>query len=59
MEWIRTADNMPGEGEYVLIVMKSGGITIAHLTNGRWRGMTGRAYEDVPYWMPLPEVPGK
>lgn len=60
-EWINALDEMPKEGERVLVKLESVGYNgVEHTlidTDKRMRGRWVRWRSYVTHWMPLPEIP--
>lgn len=66
MEWIRTEDRLPFNGDRVLVVC-NGNVFHAYFQDMRYtsfgfikhsfRDDSDGRYEDVVYWMPLPKPP--
>lgn len=52
MEWIKCGEQMPEEGEDVLISTPGKTVDVAMYLDGQFNG-----YPRVTHWMPLPEPP--
>lgn len=56
--WVRCKDEMPKDGDWVLIWAKAYTVTIqAFHESGAWIDDRFEKYTDVTHWMPLPEPP--
>lgn len=64
MNWIKTSEQLPAHGQRVLCVCSGEDepVLCKHLSEGTFKhfGAMGSTYldqRDIPYWMPLPEIP--
>lgn len=57
MPWIRPQDQMPKDGEPVLITDKEGLQIVAWWDGSRWYSENYTWFtSEVNYWMPIPEI---